>query len=155
MFKRHRDEVKAFEAGDRTTIGKIWHGAAAFRELAIDGDYLGGFVAAFSKENRRNIVLKKHDREREEMAERLQAQITQELGKMKHEFDRQFTHARVRFTERCDQLKSSQNASWSDVKEAWQSYNQDHAKSFNLGKAVEQKVSRATSRGFGRRRAPS
>ena len=154
MFKRHRDEVKTFEAGDRTAIGKIWHGAAAFRELALHGDYLGGFVAAFSKENRRNIVLKKHDREREDMAERLREQIAKELGSMKHDFDRQFTKARVRFVERCDELKTKQSVSWSEIRDAWQSYNNDRAAAFVQTKSRQDQVSQQMHRGRGRGRSP-
>jgi hypothetical protein len=155
MFKRHRDEVKAFEAGDRTTIGKIWHGAAAFRELALDGDYLGGFVAAFSKENRRNIVLKKHDRETKEMRERLSAQISQELGVMKHFFNRQLSQARERFTEDCDRLKSKQDVSWAEIREAWQDYNNARAAVFSQAKSRQNQIAQNAERGRGMNRRPS
>ena len=155
MFKRHRDEVKAFEAGDRTTIGKIWHGAAAFRDRALDGDYLGGFVAAFSKENRRNIVLKKHDRETAAMRDRLQVQIDQELTKMKRDFDRQFSSARGRFQQDCDELKSKQSASWSEIKEAWQDYNNARAAAFSQAKSRQNQIAQKAARGMGRTRRPT
>lgn len=152
MFKRHRDEVKAFESGDRTTIGKIWHGAAAFKERALDGDYLGGFVAAFSKENRRNIVLKKHDRESQEMRHKFQAQIDQELGKMKAEFDRQFTTARETFLEDCTKLKSTQDASWAEIREAWQEYNNARSAAVAKAKGRVQQIQQSRTQGRGRGR---
>ena len=155
MFKRHRNEVKAFEAGDRTTIGKIWHGAAAFRDRALDGDYLGGFVAAFSKENRRNIVLKKHDRETKEMRERLSAQISQKLNVMKHDFNRQFSQARERFTEDCDRLKSKQDVSWAEIREAWQDYNNARSAAFAQAKSRQNQIHRNAERGRGINRRPS
>jgi len=155
MFKRHRDEVKAFEAGDRSAIGRIWTAAAVFKERALEGDYLGGFVAAFSKENRRNIVLKKHDRERADMAERLQAQIGQELGKMKRDFDRQFSQARSRFTDRCDELKTKQDVSWSEIRDAWQSYNNDRAAAFAQAKDRQNQLKQQVQRGRGRGRSPT
>ena len=153
MFKRHRDEVKAFEAGDRTTIGKIWHGAAAFKDRALEGDYLGGFVAAFSKENRRNIVLKKHDRESQEMRHRLQAQIDQELTKMKADFDHQFTRAREAFLEDCTKLKSSQDASWADIREAWQDYNNARSAAIAKAKGRHQQIQQTRTQGRGRGRS--
>jgi len=155
MFKRHRDELKIFEAGDRSAIGRIWTAAAVFKDRALDGDYLGGFVAAFSKENRRNIVLKKHDRERADMSEKLQAQIGQELGKMKREFDHQFSQARSRFTDRCDELKTKQDVSWSEIRDAWQSYNNDRNAAFAKAKGKQNKLKQQVQRGQGRGRSPS
>jgi hypothetical protein len=155
MFKRHRDEVKAFEAGDRSAIGRIWTAAAAFKERALDGDYLGGFVAAFSKESRRNIVLKKHDREREAMGERLQEQIAKELATIKREFDRQFTQARSRFMDRCDELKAKQDVSWQEIRDAWQSYNNDRAAAFSKTKDRQASLARSQKQGRGLGRSPS
>lgn len=155
MFKRQRNEVKTFEAGDRTTIGKIWHASAVFKDRALEGDYLGGFVAAFSKENRRNIVLKKHDREQAEMGQRLKAQMAQELGKMKADFDRQFSQARSRFSDRCDALKTKQDVSWSEIREAWQSYNNDRAQAFTQAKGRQNQIAQQMQRGRGRGRTPS
>lgn len=154
MFERQRNEVKAFEVGDRTTLGKIWHGAAAFRHLAVDGDYLGGFLAAFSKQERLNIVLKKHDREREEMRKRLMEQIAQELGKLKRDFDRQFSQARERFSDRCDKLKRKEGVSWSEIREAWQSYNDDRSAAFVRAKSRHDQVVRQMARARGRGMEP-
>ncbi len=154
MFKRQDKELKIFEAGDRTAIGKIWHATAVFKELALNGNYLGGFVAAFSKENRRNIVLKKHDREREEMRYRLQAQIDKELSRMKADFERQFSRAREKFLDRCSGLKSSQDSSWAEIREAWQEYNNARAAAFTQVKTRQANVSRNLDQGRGRGRTP-
>lgn len=154
MFKRQRKELQAFEAGDRTTIGRIWHASAVFKERALEGDYLGGFVASFSKENRRNIVLKKHDREQAEMGQRLKDQIAQELKVMKFDFDRQFARARSRFSDRCDELKTKQNVSWQEIRDAWQSYNNDRAQAFTRGKDRQRQITRKVQQGRGRGLAP-
>lgn len=154
MFIRHREELKIFEAGDKTAIGRIWHGAAAFRELAIDGDYLGGFVAAFSKENRRNIVLKKHDRERVQMSERLQGQMSQELGKLKADFDRQFSRARERFSGQCNQLKNKQDTAWSGIRLAWREYKLDRAAAATKSQSRQNLVTQQLHRARGRGRIP-
>lgn len=69
FFSRQRAVLGDFERGERSAIGRIWHAAAVFRDRAIDGDALGGFVAAFSKEARRAIVQKKHDRERAKLGQ--------------------------------------------------------------------------------------
>lgn len=154
MFKRQRKELQAFEAGDRTTIGRIWHASAVFKERALEGDYLGGFVASFSKENRRNIVLKKHDREQAEMGQRLKDQIAQELKVMKFDFDRQFARARSRFSDRCDELKTKQNVSWQEIRDAWQSYNNDRAQAFTRGRDRQRQITRKVQQGRGRGLTP-
>ena len=125
-----------------------------FKELALDGDYLGGFVAAFSKENRRNIVLKKHDQERVQMTERLQEQITLELKNMKLDFDRQFAQARSKFSDRCDELKTKQDVSWSEIKGAWQNYNNDRTQAFSQAKGRQNGIAQKMQRGRGRERTP-
>ena len=155
MFKRQRKELQAFEAGDRTTIGKIWHASAVFKERALEGDYLGGFVASFSKENRRNIVLKKHDLEQAEMGQRLKDQIVQELKVMKVEFDRQFARARSRFSERYEKLKIKQDVSWKEIRDAWQSYNSDRAAAFAQAKDRQNQLKRQVRQGRGRKFTPS
>ena len=152
MFKRHRDEMKSFEAGDRSAIGRIWTAAAAFKELALDGNYLGGFAAALSKEDRRNVVLKKHDRERAEMGQRLKGQMAQELGKMKRGFERQFSRARAGFMDKCDTLKIKQDASWSEIRGAWKQYNHARATAFDKTQDRQNQVAQKMHRSRGRSR---
>jgi hypothetical protein len=88
------------------------------------------------------------------MAERLQAQIGQELGKMKRDFDRQFSQARSRFTDRCDELKTKQDVSWSEIRDAWQSYNNDRAAAFAQAKDRQNQLKQQVQRGRGRGRSP-
>lgn len=155
MFKRHRDELKAFEAGDRSAIGRIWTAAAVFKDRALDGDYLGGFVAAFSKENRRNIVLKKHDREREDMSRAAADQRTQEIGKMKHEFDRQFEKAREQFLKDSTALKAEQDQAWKEIRDEWKQYNQERQNAFTVKQDRGQTNEQAQGMSQGRGRTPS
>ena len=155
LFKRHEHERRAFDGNDRTAIGKIWHGAAVFRELALDGDYLGGFVAAFSAEARRNIILNKHDRDRERLGQKVQAEIAAYHKQIKADFDRQFTQARERFLAKCDRLKSSQREQWTEVRTAWRDYNSTRTAAFARGKTQQTSVSRDLGQGRGRGRSPS
>jgi len=154
MFKRHRHELASFEAGDRSAIGRIWTAAAVFKDRALDGDYLGAFVAAFSKENRRAIVLKKHDRETANMRQSLQEQITTELDQMKLDFDRQFSQARSRFSDECDRLKTKQGVSWSEIKDAWKEYNADRSRAFATARQHSQNIQRKQQWARGLRRTP-
>ena len=155
MFRRHDAEKRAFENGDVTAIGKIWHGMAVFRDRALDGDYLGGFVAAFSAEARRNIVLKKHDRERAEMGRKQEAQFQLESGKIKADFDRQFSEARERFLARCKELKSTQDESWQAIRQAWREYNQDRNAAYSQARSRQADISRKQGKGLGFRQRPS
>ena len=71
---RQRSEVEDFRRGEQSALGRIWHGAATFRELALEGNALGGFLAAFSQEERLAIVQRKHDRERATLNSRMRWQ---------------------------------------------------------------------------------
>jgi len=127
---------------------------AAFRHLALKGEYLGGFVAAFSKENRRNIVLLKHDHEQDEMRQRLFAQIKLETSRVRASFDRQFSRARESFLGKCDVLKSSQDQSWAEIRAAWRDYNTERSAAFGKAQTRQGQINRDLSQGRGRGRAP-
>lgn len=123
LFKRHRDELRAFELGERSTLGRIWHGAAVFRELALDGNALGGFLAAFSADERRAIVLRKHDREREKLGQQIRAEISMGISQIKSELAGAQTQARHRFLSACENLRGDQDEALAAMRERWQAYN--------------------------------
>ncbi|PJN95210.1 hypothetical protein CNY89_09840, partial [Amaricoccus sp. HAR-UPW-R2A-40] len=56
LFVRQRSEAEDFARGERTVIGRLWHGMAVYKERALHQDRLGGFLAAFSREERQAIV---------------------------------------------------------------------------------------------------
>ena len=154
MFRRHEAERRAFERADRTLIGRIWHSAATFRELAQDGQALGGFVAAFSKENRRAIIMCKHDRERDRLGKALQAESREELAQLKRDFDHDFSSARTRFKTKCEDLKNRQSAGWREIREAWRSYNAERAAAFGKANMRGRRIERVRQQGRGRGRTP-
>jgi len=123
MFERHIEERRVFAREDRSAIGRIWHAAAVIRELALDGDILGGFVAAFDREERRAIILRKQDREKAAYERQMRNQIEREMTQMKADFDGEFTQARHRFLRECDSLKANHDEAWAAMRERWQDYN--------------------------------
>ena len=123
MFQEHDMERRAFDRADKSIIGAIWHGAAVFKELALDGNTLGGFVAAFSKEERRAIIQRKHDRERQALGKKVRNRIQAELKELKAQFDREFTDARQGFLSRCASLQGTQDQELENLRAAWREYN--------------------------------
>lgn len=125
LFARHRDELRIFERGERTAIGRVWHAAAAFRDRALDGDMLGGFVAAFSKDERRAVVQKKHDREREKLGKQIRAEITQRIEQIRRDQAEAQKHARERFLLACENLRGDQHQARAEMRDQWKAYNAD------------------------------
>lgn len=123
MFKRQRDEMRAFDRADRSAIGFIWHAAAVFKERAIAGDALGGFVAAFSQENRRAIVQRKHDRERAKLGQQIRDQISREIQQAKSAQQSERNVARLRYLKACEELKAAQAEARVAQRERWKDHN--------------------------------
>ena len=155
MFKRHDQEKRAFDRGQVSAIGQVWLAAAVFRDRALDGNTLGGFVAAFSREERRNIILKKHDRERAKLGRQVQGEVTRELATIKSDFDRQFKDARERFLARCKELKSTQDESWAAIRMAWRDYNRDRKAAFGVARYRQAQVARKQGQGRGYSQDPT
>lgn len=153
LFQRHEKERIAFDRADKTAIGKIWHAVAVYRHLALEGEHLGGFVAAFSRTERRNIILLKHDREREALGKKVGAEIAREMDRMKADFNDMFADARERFTLNVAGLKTSEVEAWAELREAWRSYNADRAAAFTQSRDRSASRSRKAgmSRGMGRK----
>lgn len=123
MFARQRDEARDFERGERSVLGRIWHGAAVFKDRAQDGDALGGFLAAFSQEERRAIVERKHGRERQTMALIVKAEIAEEIAALKDERRRIEREMREAFLIDCARLKEAQGVARAVLRTRWQEHN--------------------------------
>lgn len=138
--------------GERSTLGRIWHGAAVFRDRALDGDALGGFLAAFSADERRAIVLRKHDREREKLGQEIRAEISEGISEIKRELGDAQKHARERFMLACDNLRGDQDKAKAAMRERWQVYNADRRAALAKAQSRTAHVARAQDmyRGRGR-----
>lgn len=143
MFARQRDETRDFERGEKTAIGRVWHAAAVFKDRALAGDALGGFVAAFSPEARRTIVMRKHDRERAKLGAEIREQISREIDALKRSQAQARDQARRRYLEACEQLKRDQAAERDAMRERWQSHNESrkaalaNGRSRDVGRGVD------------------
>lgn len=125
LFARHREELRDFERGERSTIGRIWHAAAVFRDRALDGDALGGFLAAFSQDERRAIVLRKHDRERTKMGLQIREQMTESIDLIKRDHEGEKEQARHRFLNACTELQGDHQQAREALRDRWQRHNAD------------------------------
>jgi hypothetical protein len=157
MFDRHIEERRVFAREDKSAIGRIWHAAAVIRDRALDGDVLGGFVASFNREERRAIILRKQDREREAYGRRVRDQIEREMQEMKADFDGQFSRARTRFLAACDDLKADHDRAWSEMRKAWKAYNEKRQQAFAHAQAgiLDRKRQIEQTRGRGLRLDPN
>ncbi|KNY13056.1 hypothetical protein AKG11_31385 [Shinella sp. SUS2] len=152
LFARHRDELRIFERGERSAIGRVWHAAAVFRDRALDGDMLGGFVAAFSKDERRAIVQKKHDREREKLGKQIRAEITQRIEQIRRDQAEAQKQARARFLLSCENLRGDQQQARAAMRERWQEYNADRRMALVTAQSRQAHIVRGQNMGMQRGR---
>lgn len=155
LFARHRSEMRTFEMGERSAIGRIWHAAAVFHDRAIAGDALGGFVAAFSQQARRDIVQRKHDREREKLNKQIRMETEQRIRLLRIEQERQRAAARLRYIDQCNRLKLEQGEEKQEQRERWKEHNARRANALAPDRARVQGLSRDVSQGRGRGMEPS
>jgi hypothetical protein len=147
LFTRQRDEMRIFEQGERTAIGRIWHAAAVFRELALSGDALGGFVAAFSHEERRNMIARKHDEQRKDLGADVADEIAREIRAARRDQAAERTNARTRYLAACDELRARQADERAVMRGKWQAHNA--ARAVSLAKVRERAVALDLSQGLG------
>ena len=120
IFMRQRSEVEDFRRGEKTTLGRIWHGAATFRELALEGNALGGFLAAFSQSERLAIVQRKHDRERAALNLRLRGEVSAAIDAIKARAADEREQARKAFLLDCAALRRTQQEERAAMRAQWQ-----------------------------------
>jgi Relaxase/Mobilisation nuclease domain. len=152
IFSRQRDERRDFEQGERSALGRIWHGAAVFRDRARDGDALGGFLAAFMKDERLAIVQRKHDRERATLSLQLRAAAAEEFDRMKKEASNARASHRLRYLSQCDELKKRQAEARTAMKGRWRAYNRERAVALSTNRAQQARPQRERSQQFARGR---
>lgn len=122
IFMRQRSEVEDFRRGEKTTLGRIWHGAAAFRDRALAGDTLGGFLAAFSQTERLAIVQRKHDRERAALNLRMRADVSEAIDAIKTRAAEEREQARKAFLLDCAALRRAQQEERAPMRAQWQQH---------------------------------
>jgi len=150
LFARQRDEMRIFDRGERTAIGRIWHAAAVFRELALSGDALGGFVAAFSQEERRNIIARKHDGQRKDLGADVADEISRQIRAARSDQAAERNNARARYFAACDELRARHAEERAAMQGKWQAYNA--ARAASLAKVRARPVARDLSQWQGRGR---
>jgi hypothetical protein len=161
MFARQRDEARDFDRGEKTAIGRIWHAAAVFKDRALAGDALGGFLAAFSPEARRTIVTRKHDRERAKLGAEIREQISREIDELKRSQAEARNQARLRYLEQCEQLKRAQAAERDAMRKRWQRHNENRrealakVRSRDGARGIDESRDYGLGRGRGRGLEPS
>lgn len=157
MFMRQRSESQDFARGEKTTLGRIWHAAAVIRDRAIDGDVLGGFLAAFSAEERKGIIDRKHQREREKLAQQIRKEISLQIRAMQREQKTVAGDSRLAYLKECAALKKRQEAERQELRELWRQLNLERASKVgrqniqarNLQQDRERSRGMGQGRGFG------
>lgn len=122
---RQRSEVEDFRRGEKSTLGRLWHGAATFRELALEGNALGGFLAAFSQSERLAIVQRKHDRERATLNLRMRGEVSAAIDAIKAHAAEERKQARKAFLLDCAVLRRTQQEERAVMRAQWQRHGAD------------------------------
>lgn len=155
IFMRQRSEVEDFRRGEKTTLGRIWHGAAAFRELALAGDTLGGFLAAFSQRDRLAIVQRKHDRERAALNLRMRADVSEAIDAIKTRAAEEREQARKAFLVDCAALRRAQQEERAALRAQWQQHSATRRSALTRERSRGMQPERARGVGKGRGLEPS
>ncbi|MBP0618304.1 relaxase/mobilization nuclease domain-containing protein [Jiella mangrovi] len=123
MFMRQRSERADFERGEKTMIGRIWHAAAVVKERAQHEDLLGGFVAAFSKENRLAIIERRHLREKNALYKDVRKDIQQAIRVARLDLANDKYTARREYLDERASLKARQAQQLDQVRDLWREAN--------------------------------
>jgi hypothetical protein len=127
LFMRQKSEGQDFWRGEKSAIGKIWHGAAVVKSRAKSESLLGAFVAAFSQQNRREIIDRQHKRERDQLGRKIRAQVAAEFAEISHTRKERANAARVEYLAQCALLKQQQDEERQKLRQMWQQHNLDRA----------------------------
>lgn len=155
IHMRQRSEVEDFRRGEQSALGRIWHGAAAFRELALEGNALGGFLAAFSQEERLAIVQRKHDRERAALNLRMRAAAKDAIDAIKERAAIERAQARTSFVQDCAGLRRRQQEERAIMRAQWQQHSAARRGALTHERSRGDRPERSRDRGRGRGMEPS
>ncbi len=153
LYSRQRDEAREFERGEASIIGRIWHGAAVFRERAKDADALGGFLAAFSADERRGIITRKHQHEQTRMRDIHREEVSVAIDGAKAERAERYRQARTAYLAQCADLRNRQGHELANIKAAWRAHNETRRVALVPGArqaAPRQEAAQEQKRGRGR-----
>lgn len=155
IYMLQRGELQDFERGEKTAIGRIWHAAAVFRDRALDGDSLGGFVAAFSQEERRNIVKRRHDQQSKKYAAQIRRDFEKRIADLNKDLGDKKAVARIRFMAACEALKREQGEDRAAMKKRWREYGAARKQALSRSQTQDYAGDRGRDYGRGRGLEPN
>ncbi|PJN93959.1 hypothetical protein CNY89_17325, partial [Amaricoccus sp. HAR-UPW-R2A-40] len=89
---------------------------------SLEGNALGGFLAAFSQEERLAIVQRKHDRERAALNLRMRAAVKDAIDAIKERAAIERAQAREAFMHDCADLRRQQQEERAAMRMRWQQH---------------------------------
>jgi hypothetical protein len=156
LFRKHRDELRAFERQDSSPLGKLWHIVSTAVSVGREKGALTGLAAALSKEERRSRVVREQERQSAELGRIVRARIAHEITLQKKEDDRRYTAARDDYLQQCAALKKAHAQQWNGVRANWREYNAERRKAAERARSPIRGRSQAQGRnqdqGIGRSR---
>lgn len=154
-FMRQRSELHDFERGERSAIGRIWHGAAVIREGAKSGDLLAAFVAAFSQDERRNIISRRHARENERLGKEVRKAIMLRLRGMRREQKQTRDDRTLAYLKECNALKQTHEEQRGELRELWRQHNIARKRALAKDRPIDLTIKRGKDMQRGRGLEPS
>ena len=133
LFRRQREEMKAFEARQRSPLGRFRNIAEAIRDQGWqDGTAKGVLGAVFGRASgqARAAFDQRQQEEREALAGTVRASVAGATAAVKTDTRAELARLRDDYLTRCEALKVQQDAERSALRDDWKARNDERREAF-------------------------
>lgn len=125
LYKRHREELARFEQAERSPVGKLANILATAAAVGKEQDPMTGLVAALSKDERRALLLREHQRQIAEQRAAVRARTQAAIDEAKHEERRKASIMRAIYFKHAAELKKLHGQQWDEVRMNWRDFHEE------------------------------
>lgn len=125
LFKRQRNELARFEQAERSPIGKLTNIIATAAAVSREQDPMTGLVAALSKEERRALLEREHQRQIAEQRAAVRARTQAAIDEAKREERRKAAIMRAVYFKHAAELKKVHGQQWDEVRMNWRDFHRE------------------------------
>lgn len=152
LYKRQRDELARFEQAERSPIGKLSNIIATAAAVSREQDPMTGLVAALSKQERRALLEREHQRQIAEQRAAVRARTQAAIEEAKREERRKASIMRAVYFKHAAELKKVHGQQWDEVRMNWREFHQERREAMRprtVSRAPAQAMELGLSRGRG------
>jgi hypothetical protein len=125
LYKRQRDELARFEQAERSPVGKLANIVATAAAVGREIDPMTGLVAALSKNERRALLLREHQRQIAEQRAAVRARTQAAIDEARREERRKASIMRGIYFKHAAELKKLHGQQWDEVRMNWRDFHQE------------------------------